>query len=132
MHRPARVTISWFLTATVALVSAVGEGWHLIPGCGHAVELPEGYILLGLPQPKTTFSLGDRSSGIASSPCNSLPCYGEDECPICRTFGQDGSKIEPANFWMVVTVLGTVSAIAVPGSCPQPRQPFDARAPPIG
>ena len=48
MRLPARATITWLLAGLLALVSGVGEGLHMIPGCGHAVELPGGVLLLGV------------------------------------------------------------------------------------
>jgi hypothetical protein len=132
MRLPARATITWLLAGLFALVSGIDEGWHFIPGCGHAVELPGRYIFVGLSSLKTAFPLDARSPGVRRSQGDSIPCYDEDECPICRLCGQGKSAAETARFCLVVAVLHAVPATPPQISQAQARQPFDARAPPIG
>lgn len=132
MHHPTHASIIWFLAALFSLLSAVGEGWHSIPGCGHAVELPGNYLLVGATCQKGAFPVGVRSPGVESPRGNSLPCYGEDECPICRVLGQNSLRVEVAGFRPVFTTLDAVSAISLQILRVQSWWPFGARAPPFG
>jgi hypothetical protein len=53
MRSPTRAAITWVLVGLFAVIAGIGEGFHLVPGCGHAVELPGGYLLVGLADPET-------------------------------------------------------------------------------
>lgn len=130
MRLPARTTIAWLLAGFFAVVSAVGEGWHFVPGCGHIVELPHGYAILGLTVAKSNASAPIRYPGAGPRQGDSLPCYGEDECPICRLCAEGKSAAQPAGFCLVLAILHAVPAPPVGLALASARQPFDARAPP--
>jgi hypothetical protein len=132
MHLCARATISWLLAGIFALASGVGEGWHLIPGCGHAVELPGGYLFLGVTGPESACSPDTGPPAVRRPQGDSIPCYDEDECPICRVSGQGKLRTYAPGLWLVLAVLHAVPATPPPISQARARQPFDARAPPLG
>ena len=131
MRFPTRTTISWFLVGLLALVSGVGEGFHLIPGSGHVVELPGGYLFVGLVKPKSTFCLDNPSPSVGCPQGESPPCYDEDECPICRLSGQGQSFAEGICLLPVLPVADDLPAIAPCVSHADTPLPFDARAPPV-
>jgi hypothetical protein len=132
MRLPTRATISWLLAALLALAAGLGEGWHFIPGCGHAVELPSGYILIGLASPKAIGSPDADFPALRGPRGDSPPCYAEDECPICRLCGQGKLRTEAAGFSLALAVLHAVPATPPNTSQVPTCQPFDARAPPVG
>jgi hypothetical protein len=132
MRFPTRATITYLLAGLFCLVSGVGEAWHLIPGSGHAVELPGGFLFLGVANPKSTAPSRAGSSGAWRPEDDSIPCSDEDECLICRLCAQGSSKTESPGFWLALAVVHPVVTTA-PLISPAPVfQPFDARAPPIG
>jgi len=132
MRFPTRATISWLLAGLLALVAGVGEGWHLIPGCGHAVEMPGGYVLVGVATPRSICCPDAGSPGVRRPQGDSVPCYDEDECPTCRLCSQGKLRAEVAGFCPALAVLHAVPATPPETSQARTRQPFDARAPPIG
>lgn len=132
MRFPTRATITWLLAGLFALTAGVGEGWHLVPGCGHAVELPGGYVFVGLASPKSTSFPDAGSPGVGRSQDDSPPCCDEDECPICRLSGQGKLRAEAVGFCLGFAVLHGVPPTPPEISQARTRQPFDPRAPPIG
>jgi len=132
MRFPTRATISWLLAGLLALVFGVGEGWHFIPGCGHAFDLPGECVFVGRASPKTAFSRDAGSPGVVRSESDSVPCYDEDECPICHLCAQGKLRAEAAGFCPALAALHRVPVVAPRIAQPRSRQAFDARAPPIG
>lgn len=132
MHIPARATTTWFLVVFLTLLTSVGEMLHEIPGCGHVIEMPGGTVSIGLPYPEPCFFLQAQLPRVESSQGNTLPCYDEDECPICRVLNQGTSNVEIASLGLVFVSLDAAPAIASEVLQSRPRRPYAARAPPLG
>lgn len=111
-------------------MSGVGEAWHLVPGSGHAVELPGGLLLLGLTRAPTTRGDGG-DTALGHSRGDSFPCFGEDECPICRLCAQGKSPAKAARFFAAFSVAHAVSTASPPAYRAAAPSDFDVRAPPL-
>lgn len=130
MRSSNRAATTWLLIGLFAVPAGMGEGLHLIPGCGHAVELPGAYFLIGLARSEST-AVADPSPAVRHRQGDSCLCYGEDECPICRLSAQGqwtGDTARPLSLVPVVSHLRTLTFQVAPAFAPRP---FDARAPPI-
>src|SRR5271165_473059 len=75
---------AWLVIVLYVTTVCAGEGLHLLPGCGHAVQLPGGRLLWDA-------SVGDRYAskcshddvlGHAMGPVHSA--HDADGCPICK------------------------------------------------
>jgi len=130
MSSSIRAQTTWFVAALFCLVSAVGEGIHLIPGCGHAVELPGGCLLIGLAKPPMAAFWDGRWPGVRQADGGSPPCYDEDECAICRLCGQGKLPASGVDFRLVLPI--PCGWLPISFQAPQSRSfgLFHARAPP--
>ena len=131
MRFSSRAATTWFLAGLFGVVAGMGEGLHLIPGCGHAVELPHGYLFVGLAKPKSTARPDDPSPAVGRPQGGSPSCYDEGDCPICRLSGQGKVIAAGVSFPLVLPIADHLPAIALQASPARAPQPFDARAPPI-
>jgi len=131
MRSFARAAITWLVIVILALIASLGEALHLIPGCGHAVEFPGGYVLFGLDRPDATDSPDDSAPGVRRPGNDSPPCYDEDDCPICRLFGQDKLTSAGIGFCLALPSAYGLPPIAVEASRARVFRAFHARAPPF-
>ena len=131
MRSFARAAITWLVIGLLALISSLGEALHLIPGCGHAVEFPGGYVLFGLDRPNPTDSTDDSAPRFRQPGDDLPPRYDEADCPICRLSGQDKPTIAGFDFCLVLPFAHGLSLIVVEDSRARVFRPFHARAPPF-
>jgi hypothetical protein len=130
LHRKiAQLTTIWLVLAT-----CVGEGWHLLPGSGHWVQVsPRCSVYLGL--------LRTAAAAVPSVPGSALAWSGKQrpvqpigdaaDCAICRLLAQAGCQATGAAVSQCqVPVPGVVPRIHVP-VVPALRRPFQPRAPPV-
>ena len=83
MTRGKRKT-AWLVIVLYATAVCAGEGLHLLPGCGHAVQLPGGWLSWHASASNHHASqfLHDDVFGLAIGP--SHPAHDADGCPICK------------------------------------------------
>jgi hypothetical protein len=131
MRSFARTAITWFVIGLLALISSLGEALHLIPGCGHAVEFPGGYVLFGLDRPAPADYPDDSAPRFRQPGDNLPPCYDEDDCPICRLSGQGKQTTAGIDTCLVLPFAHGLPPIVVEASRAGVFRPFRARAPPF-
>ena len=83
MTRGKRKT-TWLVIVFYAATFCAGEGLHLLPGCGHAVQLPGGRLSWDAPAGDHHAFECSHEDGLndASSPSHST--HDADHCPICK------------------------------------------------
>ena len=124
-----RARIAWSLAAIFLAISAAGEGLHYLPGCGHAVELPGGYLFLGMSiQPSP--SVGHRPTGVGRPQGDPIPLRDAGTCAICEFFAHSPSPTATVTAIPALDLLGHL-ALAVRVDVDLVRLlPAQARGPP--
>ena len=130
MHVPARVTTTWALAAFFAMATGVREGWHFVPGNGHLVDLPGGYLCVGITLCEVTPRLSGGRPALDNRQRESFPREDERDCAICRLSGQGQSRAETVHFVAATPFGQDLPAAAFSASCKPILPPFHARAPP--
>jgi hypothetical protein len=100
-----RNRIAWSLAAIFLAISAVGEGLHDLPGCGHAVELPGGYLFLGLSIQRLP-CVGQRPTGVGQSWDAPIPLRDGSTCAICEFFAHSPSPTATVTAIPALDLLG--------------------------
>jgi len=118
------------LIATLAIVGAVGEGLHFLPGLGHADPVGNRYVLLGIWLPERGLPTLDGSE-VDGPGGRSIPLLDEDQCVICSLLGKRASPGGTPQFILVVPVADAPPPVAPCEALAAPTGPFDARAPPF-
>jgi hypothetical protein len=82
MTRRKRKT-AWFVIVLYTTSVCAGQGLHLLPGCGHAVHLPGGWLSwdASASDPHTFKCVHNDVPGHAMGPSHSA--HDADGCPIC-------------------------------------------------
>ena len=131
MRSPTQATTTWLLIALFAVVSGIGDGFHFVPGSGHAVELPNGLYYFGLARPQGGPSADDGTCRVGRSQHERPLVLDEDECAICGHSSKGQSRAKAVVFPLVLPVGQDVPEIASFAVDARPLLPFHARAPPI-
>ncbi len=122
--------IAWLLIAGLAIVAAVGEGLHLIPGCGHGVEVGNGVLLLGISLPEDQ-QPSDGRPLVKRPDAQDIPIYDEDLCAICSVVGQSRTCGDCARIMLVIPLVHDLPRVVL-GNAPTPTpRLFSIRAPPL-
>ncbi len=130
MHVPARVTTTWAIAAFFALATGVGQGWHFVPGNGHLVEVPGGYLCVGITLCQAFPWLPGGGPALENGQRESFPREDEGDCAICRLSGQGQSRAETVHFVAATPFGQDLPAAAFSAFCEPILPPFYARAPP--
>jgi hypothetical protein len=105
-----RARIAGSLAAIFLAISAAGEGLHYLPGCGHAVELPGGYLFLGLSIQRSP-NVGQRPTGVGQPRGAPIPLRDAGTCAICEFFAHSPS---PTANVTAVPALDLLGHLALP------------------
>lgn len=102
MSTLARRFATYLMIALFAAAVAGGEAWHSVPGCGHWIELPGGYLAWG-------FSISNGSLRAAepvpaTAPKSEPQAPLKADCSVCQLTGK-ASPLSP-----VATCLRVVPA----------------------
>ncbi len=130
MHVPTRVTTTWALAALFVAATGVGEGWHFVPGNGHVVQLPGGYLCVGITLPQGIPAFSGCGPALDNRQRESFPCENEGDCIICRLSGQGQSPTETVSFVAAAPLVQDLPPAAFSAFCERILPPFWARAPP--
>lgn len=127
-----RFLITWTLAPWFALLFAVGEGWHFVPGNGHWVDLPNGRgLIVGGAARFDVSRVPDAGPAVTASRPEDLPHRDAGSCLICRLVGQ--AKLPRVEFdgpsWK--PFAQPVAELARPVFGTHISTPFHARAPPL-
>lgn len=124
-------SIAWVLVATLALVAGIGDGLHLIPGCGHGVPVGDRTLLLGISVPWDHRTTDDRPH-VERPEGQDIPIYDEDQCAICSVVGQSCTSGDSAPLVLVMPLACDLPAVVLCDAPVATAHPFQARAPPLG
>ena len=125
-----RTTISILLAAGLALIAGMGEGLHLLPGCGHAVECSESGWLFLLDGECQADPLPSRGPGFRERTSSGNRILDEADCLICRVLGKCPFGFCPMELEIGTPLPSIPFCFARPVVCAPPRASFSARAPP--
>jgi hypothetical protein len=106
-----RARIAGSLAAILLAISAAGEGLHDLPGCGHAVELPDGYLFLGLPMERSPGD-GQRPTGVGQPRGTPIPLRDAGTCAICEFFAHSPSSTATVTALPALDLLGHLAPAA--------------------
>jgi hypothetical protein len=132
LPRAVHRSIAWLLIGAFALVGGAGEGLHLIPGCGHGVEVGQTVVLLGIDPSDAQVPTPDGPSRVASPEKRSIPVYDEDSCAICSAVGEYRHAGGPVQLVLAVPLAHDLPMAAVGEVHTVAACPFQPRAPPLG
>jgi len=122
-------SFAWLLAALLGLAHGVGEGWHFVPGNGHLVELPGGYLFVGVVPPHSVPTGFEGLARVQRARGKTALSAEEADCPICRLVAQ-ARWLMSACFETLPSLAGHVApSTSYLWHAPVLR-PFDARAPP--
>ena len=122
-------TLIWLLIAQLALISGLGEGLHLLPGCGHYAKSPAGCLWLGGPRSSTTGSDGPVRA-CRSQPPHAPPSLLLNECPICSLLAETQRPSQGIAFLAAPETVAITPLAQAPLSSLDASRAFRARAPP--
>ena len=120
----------WLVVVLYATTVCAAEGLHLLPGCGHAVQYPGGWL-------SCDASVGDHHAGKclhdavvgrAMGPLHSA--HDADGCPICKlgllpVYGGSSAALVSAEL-----ILSNAIRLSEPGISHNVGSSFLSRAPP--
>jgi hypothetical protein len=129
MTRGKRKT-AWLVIVLYATTVCAGEGLHLLPGCGHAVHLPGGWLSgdASLSDHHASQCLHDDALGRAMGP--SHWAHDGDGCLICKLCllpVSGGSTAAPVSAELI---LCNAIWLSEPTVCHSVGSSFLSRAPP--
>ena len=131
MSRIPRNLIAWLLLAMFATVASVGEGLHLLPGCGHATwDLGRLFVLGGEFNCCGEYAPCEGESQWHDPVTNDIPILSEDECVICSVLAQCQSLSSAAQLVCAVPFEDRVPVLAPCDISVAPAELYEARAPP--
>lgn len=130
MFQGIRKQTAWMLIAALAIISGVGEGLHLMPGCGHGSPCGNGYVLLGISLPDDQLP-GDDRPGVDIPNDFKIPFYDEDQCEICSFIAQQATRTATVQFILVMPLAYELPAVAALDAPATEQCCFQARAPPL-
>ena len=127
--------IAWSLIIALTIIGGAGEGLHCLPGCGHAVRVGNGILLIGVSSadhaPLLHNQAKTKQAGIKGPNSLNIPILDEADCPICSLLAQPFSFTHFAAESMVMPFVHDLpvvpSRVAI-SSAPNLRL---ARAPPL-
>ena len=83
MARGKRKT-AWLVVVFYVTTVCAGEGLHLLPGCGHAVQLPSGWLSWDASAGDDHASKCLHDDGLVHAMGRSHSAQDADGCPICK------------------------------------------------
>lgn len=130
MFRASNKPITWSLIIALTIVSGVGEGLHLIPGCGHGVEVGGRVLLFGIEFARPDAPISDWLCVERSDDPN-IPMRDEDDCPICSLLARCFSLTSHVQFVLVMPLTHDLPAAVVCAAPSLSLRLHWARAPPL-
>jgi hypothetical protein len=124
-----RARIAWSLAAIFLAVSAGGDALHYLPGCGHALELPGGYLFLGLSIDRSSPG-GQKPGGLGQPQGTPLPLRDASTCAICDFVAHNPSSATAVTAVPALELLGDLALPARIDVDVAKFLPTQARGPP--
>jgi hypothetical protein len=130
MSSKTRTTITWFCILAFAAISGLGEGFHFLPGCGHAVPAGHTDVWMGAIAPGMRLGPSDGVTRVDRPLGHRCLVPAADQCPICQHFSIASSVVTAVAFVAVAAVAQALPALDRPQPLSATAGPFQARAPP--
>lgn len=130
MSANSRRITTWLIVALFALPSALGEGLHLVPGCGHFVDFAQGVLSVGVRRPVTQLPQDDGNQRLERFAHDSLRVLQPGMCPICNFVAQAKQSAETARIESSRVLLALLPPMDSGDVTFDPSPAFHARAPP--
>lgn len=124
--------VVWSLAALLGLVAGVGEGLHLLPGCGHGIEVGNGVLWVGCcstDEPCPTRD--DNGPGVAVPGKPAPPIQGEEACTICSKLGKHFAPPSPIVVGIAARLQDEVPLVVLRDVPVETAGAIHARAPPL-
>lgn len=131
-YPPLKRFAVWCLAALLGLVAGMGEGLHLIPGCGHGIEV--GNVVLwvgcfGVDNSRPTKDCDEPGVTVPGKPAP--PIQSEEACPICSKLGEHFTLSSPIPVGSVARFQSGVLVVVLCGVPVETTGVTQARAPPL-
>ena len=124
--------VVWSLAALLGLVAGVGEGLHLIPGCGHGVEVGNGVLWVGCCGFETPYPTSDHDQPEVTVPGKPAPpIESEEACPICSKLGKHFTLPSPIAVGFVARLQSEAPVVVLRDVPVETAGVIQARAPPL-
>lgn len=127
----ARRTAIGLIALFFGLVSALGEGLHLFPGCGHYLETRWGILAIGV-RPAVAPSPFEGGERLKRPTRDSVPVLQPGQCPICSVIAQVKQSAKSQSVDLFTRLVTYLAPGATANSTCDEARPFRARAPPVG
>jgi hypothetical protein len=124
-----RIT-TWLIIALFALPSVLGEGLHLVPGCGHFVDFAQGVLPVGMSRPVASMPLDDQNQQLERFASDSLLVFQPGMCPICNFVAQAKQSAETVRIEASGSLLALLPLLDARDMTLGHSRAFHARAPP--
>ncbi len=129
MSANSRRTTTWLIVALFALPSVLGEGLHLVPGCGHFVDFAQGVLPVGCCRPVTLLPL-DGNQRLERFAPDFLRVFQPGMCPICNFVAQAKQSAETVRIKSSRVLLALLPSPDSDDVTLDHSHAFHARAPP--
>ena len=125
-----RKSVTLVLIALLAVISGVGEGLHLIPGCGHGVAVGDRVLLLGIDRPDVPPSDNGHSQ-VGLPQGVRIPVFAEEQCVVCSAISQNCTLSDAPPVVLVQHLVQEVPLPSLADTSINLAHSFQARAPPL-
>jgi len=126
----SRRLTTWLIVGLFALPSALGEGLHLVPGCGHFVDFARGVLPVGFRRPVTPLPVDDGNQRLERFGLDSLRVFQPGMCPICNFVAQAKRPAETVRIESCRVLLALLPSLDSGDVTLDHSHAFHARAPP--
>ena len=124
--------VVWSLAALLSLVAGMGEGLHLMPGCGHGIEVGNGVLWVGCFGFENSRPTKDRDEpGVTVPGKPAPPIQSEEACPICSKLGEHFTLPSPIPVGFVARLQSEVPVVVLRDVPVETAGVIQARAPPL-
>lgn len=124
--------VAWSLAALLGLVAGMGEGLHLIPGCGHGTEVGNVVLWVGCCSFENSRPTNDHDEpGVTVPGKPPPPIESEEACPICSKLGKHFTLSSPIPVGFVTRLQTEVPVVVLRDVPVETAGMIKARAPPL-
>jgi hypothetical protein len=116
----------------LGLVAGTGEGLHLIPGCGHGVEVGSVVLWVGGCSFENSRPTNDNDEpGVRVPGKPAPPIQTEEACAICSKLGKHFTLSSPIGIGFIARLQSEVPVVVLRDVPVETAGMIQARAPPL-
>lgn len=124
--------VVWSLAALLALVAGMGEGLHLLPGCGHGTEVGGVVLWVGCFSSDNSSPTNDHDGpGVTVPGKPAPPIQGEEACTICSKLGKHFTPPSPIAVGIAARLQSELPVVVLRDVPVETAGAIQARAPPL-